>query len=73
MEIGGLFERVRDLEDAPVVLVAADNLEAYRQAIDLYFTVPGFADVPRTMRAAQRGLEQVQQRIDDLSRVAPWA
>jgi hypothetical protein len=47
--------------------------EAYRQAIDLYFTVPGFADVPRTMRAAQRGLEQVQQRIDDLSRVAPWA
>jgi tetratricopeptide (TPR) repeat protein len=47
--------------------------EAYRQAIDLYFTVPGFADVPRTMRAAQHGLEQVQQRIDDLSRVAPWA
>ena len=49
--------------------------EAYRQAIELYSKVLSFADVPRTMRAAERGLEQVQQRIDDLSRVsvAPWA
>jgi eukaryotic-like serine/threonine-protein kinase len=49
--------------------------EAYRQAIDLYSKVLSFADVQRTMRAAEHGLEQVQQRIDELSRVgvAPWA
>jgi hypothetical protein len=49
------------------------SAEAYRQAIDLYSKVLSFADVHRTLRAAERGLEQVQQRIDELSRVAPWA
>jgi serine/threonine protein kinase len=47
------------------------SAEAYRQALDLYSTVLGFADVPRNMRATQRGLDQVQQRIDELSREAP--
>lgn len=42
--------------------------EAYRQALDLYATVLDFADVPRNMRRAQRGLKQVEQRITDLSR-----
>ena len=45
--------------------------EAYRQALDLYSTVLGFADVPRNMRAAQHGLEQVEQRIGELSRPVP--
>ena len=41
--------------------------EAYRQALDLYSKVLGFAGVSRNMRAAQRGLTQVEQRIDALS------
>ena len=41
--------------------------EAYRQALDLYSKVLGFAGVSRSMRAAQRGLTQVEQRIADLS------
>jgi serine/threonine protein kinase len=40
--------------------------EAYRQALDLYSRVLGFAGVSRSMRAAQRGLTQVEQRIADL-------
>ena len=42
--------------------------EAYRQAIELYSKVLSFADVSRSMRAAQRGLKQVEERIADLSR-----
>jgi len=41
--------------------------EAYRQAIDLYSKVLGYADAPRSLRAAQRGLEQVEQRRVELS------
>jgi hypothetical protein len=42
------------------------SAEAYRLAIDLYAKVLGFAEVSRNMRAVQRGLEQVEQRITDL-------
>ena len=45
--------------------------EAYRQALDLYATVLGFAEVPRNMRAAQRGLQQVEERIGELSGTTP--
>jgi eukaryotic-like serine/threonine-protein kinase len=38
------------------------SAEAYRQAIALYSKVPGYADAPRNLRAAQHGLEQVEQR-----------
>jgi len=38
-------------------------VDAYHQALDLYAKALGFADVPRTMRAAQRGLEQVEKRL----------
>jgi serine/threonine protein kinase len=38
------------------------SADAYRQAIDLYSKVLGYADSPRSLRAAQRGLEQVEQR-----------
>jgi len=40
----------------------ARSAEAYRQAIDLYSRALGYADAPRNLRAAQRGLEQVEQR-----------
>jgi hypothetical protein len=42
--------------------------EAYHQALDLYFTALGFGDVPRTMRATQRSLQQVDERLEELSR-----
>jgi uncharacterized protein YhhL (DUF1145 family) len=45
----------------------ARSAEAYRQAIDLYGKVPGYADAPRSLRAAQRGLEQVEHRKRELS------
>jgi serine/threonine-protein kinase len=45
----------------------ARSAEAYRQAIDLYSKVPGYADAPRSLRAAQHGLEQIEQRKRELS------
>ena len=44
--------------------------EAYRQALDLYAKVVGFADVARTMRLTQRALGQIEQRIAELSQPA---
>ena len=41
--------------------------EAYRQAADRYSSVLGFGDAPRSLRLAQRGLRQVEQRLTDLS------
>jgi hypothetical protein len=48
----------------------ARSAEAYRQAIDLYSRALGYADAPRSLRAAQQGLEQVEQqrRIDSSPR-----
>jgi eukaryotic-like serine/threonine-protein kinase len=43
------------------------SAEAYRRAIDLYSKVLAYGDVSRSMRATQRGLAQVEQRIVDLS------
>jgi hypothetical protein len=43
------------------------SADAYRQAIDLYSTVPGYADAPRSLRASQLGLEQAEQRRGELS------
>jgi len=40
----------------------ARSAEAYRQAIDLYSKVLGYADAPRNLRAAQLALDQVEQR-----------
>jgi len=45
----------------------ARSAEAYRQAIDLYSKVLGYADAPRSLQAAQRGLEQIEQRKRELS------
>jgi hypothetical protein len=43
------------------------SADAYRRAIDLYSKALGYGDVPRSMRAAQRGLAQVEQRLAELS------
>jgi tetratricopeptide (TPR) repeat protein len=43
------------------------SADAYRQAIDLYSTVLGYADASRSLRAAQLGLEQAEQRRGELS------
>jgi tetratricopeptide (TPR) repeat protein len=40
----------------------ARSAEAYRQAIGLYSGALGYPDARRSLRAAQRGLEQVEQR-----------
>jgi len=40
----------------------ARSAEAYRQAIDLYSRALGYADARGSLRVAQRGLEQVEQR-----------
>ena len=45
----------------------ARSAEAYRQAIDLYSKVLGYADAPRSLRAARGALEQVEQRKSELS------
>jgi hypothetical protein len=45
----------------------ARSAEAYRQAIDLYSKVLGYADAPQNLRAAQGGLLQVEQRTRELS------
>jgi hypothetical protein len=46
------------------------SADAYRQAINLYSSVLGYADAPRSLRAAQLGLEQVEQRRGELSGLA---
>jgi serine/threonine protein kinase len=43
------------------------SAEAYRQAIDLYSTVLGYAEATRSLRAAQIGLEQAEHRRGELS------
>jgi hypothetical protein len=45
----------------------ARSAEAYRQAIDLYSKALGYPDARRSLRAAQRGLEQVEQRRTESS------
>jgi len=40
----------------------ARSAEAYRQAIGLYSRILAYADAPRSLRAAQHGLELVEQR-----------
>jgi hypothetical protein len=40
----------------------ARSADAYRQAIDLYSRALGYADARGSLRAAERGLEQVEQR-----------
>jgi tetratricopeptide (TPR) repeat protein len=48
--------------------------EAYRQAVDRYSKALGFGDAARSLRLAQRGLQQVEQRLSDLSKpVQPTA
>jgi serine/threonine protein kinase len=41
--------------------------DAYRQAVERYSKVLAFGDAPRSLRLAQRGLRQVEQRLADLA------
>jgi len=50
-------------------LTRAQN--AYQQAIDRYTTALAFGDAPRSLRLAQRGLRQVQQRLAELAEPPP--
>lgn len=56
--------------------------EACQQALALYERAVGFADVPRNLSRAKRELEQIEQRLAELSptsrldvpsETAPWA
>ena len=50
--------------------------EAYRQALALYPKASTFANVPGNIRLAQRALNQVEERLAELSRTTepvPWA
>jgi tetratricopeptide (TPR) repeat protein len=42
-------------------------VEAYERALELYSNAVGSSDVPRSMRAAQSGLEAARNRLDELS------
>jgi serine/threonine protein kinase len=42
--------------------------EAYREALTLYSKAINFADVPRNIRLTQRALDDVQFKLDELSR-----
>ena len=61
-------QTARSLADMPqeqeYLTRAAD---AYRQAVDRYSKAIGYADVPRSLRQAQRGLAQVERRVAELS------
>ena len=55
--------RARTLGDTAVrQKYLARAADAYRQAIALYAKAAGFADAPKNLRAAQRGLEQIEQQ-----------
>ena len=41
--------------------------ESYRRALECYSNAVGFGDVPRNVRTAQRGLTQIEERLEDLS------
>ena len=57
-----LARRARTLSDTAVEQeYLARSADAYRRAIALYSKAAGFA-APRSLKAAQRGLEQVEQR-----------
>jgi serine/threonine protein kinase len=43
------------------------SAEAYRQAVGLYSSIIGYAEASRSLRAAQLGLEQTEQRRGELS------
>ena len=63
-----LARRARTSSDTAVrQTYLARAADAYRQAIALYAKAGGFADAPKNLRAAQRGLEQIEQRKGGLS------
>ncbi|HEX4566382.1 MAG TPA: serine/threonine-protein kinase, partial [Vicinamibacterales bacterium] len=58
-----LARRAHTVSDAAVEReYLARSADAYRRAIALYSKAAGFAEAPRSLRAAQRGLTQVEQQ-----------
>jgi hypothetical protein len=45
--------------------------EGYRQAMDLYSKAIGFGDAPRNIRATQRRLTQIEERLAELAEKTP--
>jgi hypothetical protein len=45
--------------------------DGYRQAMDLYSKAIGFGDAPRNIRATQRRLTQIEERLAELSAKTP--
>jgi len=43
------------------------SAEAYRLALECYSNAVGYGDVPRNVRTAQRGLTQIEERLEELS------
>ena len=43
------------------------SAEAFRRALEYYSNAVGFGDVPRNVRTAQRGLTQIEERLEELS------
>ena len=41
--------------------------DSYRRALECYSNAVGFGDVPRNVRTAQRGLTQIEERLEELS------
>lgn len=46
--------------------------DAYRQALDLYTKIAGYADVPANIRQTQRRLDAVERKLSEIG-TDPWA
>ena len=67
-----LSRTARDLQGMPQERESLDRaVEAYQKALELYTKAAGVNDVARSMRAAQRGLDEVRKRLDALANPSP--
>ncbi|HEX5475867.1 MAG TPA: serine/threonine-protein kinase [Vicinamibacterales bacterium] len=46
--------------------------DAFRQSLELYAKIPDFANGASNMRLAQRGLDQTERRLTDITEGGPW-
>ena len=75
----GLVRNARDLNDMPQEREFLTRAaESYRDALELYGRAASFANVSTNIRLAQRALNQVEQRLEELAdppvkEPLPWA
>ena len=75
----GLVRNARDLNDMPQEReFLTQAAESYRDALELYGRAASFANVSTNIRLAQRALNQVEQRLEELANPPvkeplPWA